>query len=97
MGEILFFRFRCQIAWRPSLFLIGTLEEHLIPIGPFFHLQYNLLTFKKNLCATLVYALPFHRNLLENSEVIYKQNWRMVYYDFEEVSNKYYLYHMFSP
>jgi hypothetical protein len=47
MGEIIFFGFRCQIAWRPSLFLIGTLEEHLIPIGPFFHLQYNFLTFKK--------------------------------------------------
>ncbi len=33
-GRNYIFGVRCQITWRPSLFPFGSLDEHVIPIGP---------------------------------------------------------------
>jgi len=85
VADIIFFRTHCQITWQSSLISVGSLNRLLIPIGPFFQLQYKSLLYlgkaywraaeKCKICyAALESGLPVHKNLLESIWGHFKNN-----------------------
>jgi hypothetical protein len=102
MGEIQFIRVRCQITWRPSLFIIGSLVELLILIDPLFQLQYSFIAWQKPIRGPQRslnnFVRPSNSVCFAYSQksigVCTRSFWNnigsVVYFGFGEVSNNYY-------
>jgi hypothetical protein len=93
LGEMLLIGVCYQITWRPSLFSIDSLDELSTLFDPLFKLQYTAIVW---LGKRLLKVTEKRRNLFcllteifwSAAEVILKQYWKVLYNDFEEVSNK---------